>query len=89
MQLSAELSLYPLDANYEEIVLAFIDTVVAEGSVSAVTNSMSTQIHGESSAVFAVVEKALTQSYARFGKQVLVAKFIPEHQTRIDPDGAA
>ncbi len=89
MQLSAELSLYPLDADYENIVLAFIDTIVAEGSVSSVTNSMSTQIHGEASEVFAVIQKALAHSYSTFGKQVLVAKFIPGHQIAIAPDGQA
>ena len=89
MQLSAELSLYPLDANYEKIVLAFIDTIVAEGTVSSVTNTMSTQIQGDCAAVLAVIEKALTRSYMQFGKQVLVAKLIPEHQVSIDADGQA
>lgn len=85
MRLSAELSLYPLDRAYPEIVLAFIDSLLASGDVSAVTNSMSTQIHGESAAVFAAVQHALEASYAQFGTQVLVAKFIPEHQARVEP----
>lgn len=83
MQLSAELSLYPLHEDYAPVVLDFIESLVADGDISAVTNSMSTQIHGESSAVFAAIERALAASVARFGKQVLVVKFLPNHQEQI------
>ncbi len=78
MRLSAELSLYPLAGNVEQPVLDFIDDLVASGEVSAVTNAMSTQIVGDAAAVFRAVEQALTASYERAGRQVLVAKFIPE-----------
>ena len=53
----------------------------------AVTNSMSTQISGEDDAVFSAIHQALRASYAQFGRQVLVAKFIPEHFVDIGPDG--
>lgn len=79
MQLTAELSLYPLSEDYETIVLAFIDQLLSGGGVRTVTNSMSTQVSGDAGAVFAAVEQALRASHERFGKQVLVAKFIPEH----------
>lgn len=78
MRLTAELSLYPLDGPVEASVLAFIDDLIADASLSVVTNAMSTQIVGEATDVFTVVEKALCASYERAGRQVLVAKFIPE-----------
>ena len=87
MRLTAELSLYPLCEDYENIVLAFIETLISEHPVSAVTNSMSTQLTGDSDAVFAAIAQALEQSYDKFGKQVLVAKFIPEHFVDISPEG--
>jgi uncharacterized protein YqgV (UPF0045/DUF77 family) len=83
MRLSAELSLYPLHEDYAPIVLEFIEALVAEGDISAVTNAMSTQIHGDSSAVFAAIQGALETSVARFGRQVLVVKFLPDHQEQI------
>ena len=46
---------------------------------------MSTQITGESQDVFDCVRSALESSYAEFGRQVLVAKFIPEHHVDIEP----
>ena len=53
--------------------------------VVAVTNSMSTQLSGEDEAVFAAIQHALRASHAQFGRQVLVAKFIPEHFADIGP----
>jgi uncharacterized protein YqgV (UPF0045/DUF77 family) len=89
MRLSAELSLYPLNADFAKIVLAFIDDLLAEEDVSAVTNSMSTQIHGDTDAVFNAIRRALEASCQRYGKQVLVAKFIPEHLERVEPSETA
>ena len=86
MQVSAELSLYPLAGDVNDNVLAFIEDLVTQGQISAVTNSMSTQISGESSAVFAAIERALEISYQRAGRQVLVAKFIPEHRLDVGPE---
>ena len=49
---------------------------------------MSTQITGESADVFDSVRQALETSYEAFGRQVLVAKFIPEHHTDVEPPAA-
>ena len=83
MQLSAELSLYPLASEVDSTVLEFIRELLSSNEVSAVTNSMSTQVTGPSDAVFNAVQQALEKSYERFGRQVLVAKFIPEHRMEI------
>lgn len=85
MRISAELSLYPLAGEVNKNVLAFIEDIENEGSVSLVTNAMSTQITGEWEAVFAAVSKALQTSYARAGRQVLVAKFIPDLPLEVGP----
>ncbi len=85
MRLSAELSVYPLAGDVNANVLAFIEDLIADDTVSAVTNTMSTQITGEWDAVFAAVQKALKLSYERAGRQVLVAKFIPEHALEVGP----
>jgi uncharacterized protein YqgV (UPF0045/DUF77 family) len=85
MRVTAELSLYPLAGAVEEPVWAFIEHIIGANSCSAATNSMSTQITGESRDVFECVREALEASYAEFGRQVLVAKFIPEHHTDIEP----
>ncbi len=83
--MTAELSLYPLAGEVEAPVWAFIEHIIAANSCSVATNSMSTQITGESHDVFGCVREALEASYAEFGRQVLVAKFIPEHHIDIEP----
>ena len=87
MKLTAELSVYPLREDYKVAVLSFIDELLKEQQVVAVTNSMSTQVSGEDEAVFKAIQAALKASYKRFGRQVLVAKFIPEHFADIGPEG--
>ncbi len=85
MRMTAELSLYPLAGEVEKPVWAFIEHIIASNRCSAATNSMSTQITGESVDVFECVREALETSYAEYGRQVLVAKFIPEHFVDIEP----
>lgn len=85
MKLTAELSVYPLREDFKNVVEAFITELLKHEDIVAVTNSMSTQISGDDSAVFAAIEKALRASYQAFGHQVLVAKFIPEHFADIGP----
>jgi uncharacterized protein YqgV (UPF0045/DUF77 family) len=85
MKLTAELSVYPLREDFKNVVEAFISELLKHEDIVAVTNSMSTQISGGDTAVFAAIEKALRTSYQTFGHQVLVAKFIPEHFADIGP----
>ena len=87
MKLTAELSVSPLREDYKVAVLGFIDELLKDQQVVAVTNSMSTQVSGEDEAVFKAIQTALKASYERFGRQVLVAKFIPEHFADIGPEG--
>ena len=87
MKMTAELSVYPLREDFKTAVLGFIDGLLKGQDVVAVTNSMSTQISGEDEAVFTAIQQALRTSYAQLGRQVLVAKFIPEHFADIGPEG--
>ncbi len=77
MQVTAELSLYPLQEDYIPVIKGFIERLAADTELTLVTNAMSTQISGEAERVFTVVRETLTASHAQFGKQVLVCKFIP------------
>ena len=77
MQLTAELSLYPLSENYIEIVLSFIAELEKEQGLTIRRNAMSTQISGDSKLLMNAIEGLLIRSFERFGRQVLTAKFIP------------
>ena len=86
MKMTAELSLYPLQKDFKEVVLHFIDELLRGSDIVAVTTSISTQLSGEHTVVFSAIEHALIASYDKFGQQVLVAKFIPEHFAEIGPE---
>ena len=77
MQLTAELSLYPLNEDYIPVIKAFIAECRQDTGLTVVTNAMSTQLCGDHDRVFAAVSSALKRSTERHGKQVLVCKFIP------------
>ena len=77
MKLTAELSLYPLQEDYIPVIDSFIDHCRENQGLTIVTNAMSTQICGEHDKVFEAVSSALQKSFQRYGKQVLVCKFIP------------
>ena len=85
MRVTAELSLYPLAGDVEAPVWAFVEHIIAANSCRVATNSMSTQSTGESQDIFDCVREALESRYAEFGRQVLVAKLIPEHHVDIEP----
>jgi uncharacterized protein YqgV (UPF0045/DUF77 family) len=77
VQLTAELSLYPLREEYVAVIDAFIATLHEHGELTVVTNAMSTQISGEWDAVFDLINRELKISAERHGRQVLVCKLIP------------
>lgn len=77
MQLTADISLYPLQEDYIPPIDSFIADLNNNPELTVVTNAMSTQVVGEFDAVFAAVKAALASSAERFGQQVLVCKFIP------------
>ena len=87
MELSAELSLYPLTGDVDTSVLAFIEDLHESGEISVVTNTMSTQISGDWDAVMSAVNIALKRSSQRTDRQVLVVKYLPSHRIEIGVEG--
>ncbi len=76
MQISVELSCYPLAEKYIPPIKAFIDKINQTEGVTALTNTMSTQLFGDSAVVFPLLEQAMTSSWQEEGKAVFVCKFI-------------
>ena len=78
MNVTAELSLYPLSEDYIPIIKAFIKAVREHGDLDIETTATSTRISGDYDRVFALVRQELKASFRAHGKQVLVSKFIPD-----------
>ena len=76
MQISVELSCYPLADDFIPMISGFIKKINQHPEVAAITNTMSTQLFGESKVVMSLLSEAMESSWAKDGKAVFVCKFI-------------
>lgn len=79
MNTSVEISMYPLNADYERPILAFIDKLKANDGVQVEMNGMSTQIFGEYDTVMDAVKKCMKSTFVEEGKVVFVMKVLNGH----------
>ena len=76
MQLSIEISKYPLTSDYIEPIKGFIEELNKEAGLHVITNTMSTQVFGEYDTVMAALQRCIKWSFEHYGKVVFVVKFI-------------
>jgi uncharacterized protein YqgV (UPF0045/DUF77 family) len=76
MQISVDLSLYPLQDDYIPVIIDFIHRVQAHEGVDVVRNQMTTQLFGEYTRVMAVLTEELRRSFETYGKSVIVARIV-------------
>jgi uncharacterized protein YqgV (UPF0045/DUF77 family) len=76
MRITAELSLYPLQADFVGPITDFIHALRAQPGIEIVTNQLSTQLRGEFAAVTAAVNHCLASTMAAHHPVVLVAKYL-------------
>ncbi len=84
MKISAEISLYPLDSEYLNIIKDTVERLNQDQRVSCYTNTMSSQIFGDFDDVMAVIKDTLEYSFNKYGKQVLVTKFLNSDVEPVD-----
>jgi uncharacterized protein YqgV (UPF0045/DUF77 family) len=75
-RVTAEMSLYPLQGQPLDKILAFIETIRGEPRLEVVVNQLSTQVRGELDVVMGTITKALERSFATGGSQALVLKVL-------------
>ena len=76
MQLSVEISKYPLADDYIGPITGFIEQLNTYADVTVLTNTRSTQLFGEYEAVMQALQECIKWSFERYGKVVFVCKFI-------------
>lgn len=76
MQLSVEISKYPLADDYIGPIKGFITELNKYPDVTVLTNTMSTQLFGDYDAVMQALQACIKWSFAQYGKVVFVCKFI-------------
>lgn len=76
MQITAEISLYPLHEKYESIIIDFIKKLQSRSNLDVAVNGMSTQIRGEMSEVFRTIEVTLSDTFREQSQVVAVVKYL-------------
>ncbi|MDX2412394.1 MAG: hypothetical protein QNK16_09075 [Woeseiaceae bacterium] len=82
MELSVDISKYPLADDYIPAIKDFINRLRAIEGLSVVGNTMSTQVFGDYDLVMGSLTEEIRRSYEQFGKAIFVCKFIG---TNLDP----
>jgi uncharacterized protein YqgV (UPF0045/DUF77 family) len=86
MQISIELSLYPLaQDNFKEEIWSFIKRLRQVPELKVVTNGMSTQVFGEYDLATSHVLSEIKQVHQKLGAAVFVCKFIAGDRSVVEP----
>lgn len=77
MNLSVELSMYPLQNDYKPKIVTFLDYLNENANnVEIRTSNMSTRVFGDFDEVNKLLNGAMKKSMQDFGKIVFVAKYL-------------
>ncbi len=76
MQVSVDISLYPLHADYEPPIIEFIRLLKSFPDIQVKTNSLSTQLVGEYDAVMMALKDAMRPSLTGSTKMSFVLKIL-------------
>ncbi len=83
MEISVDISMYPLQREFEAPILAFIDMLEKEKSIEVVRNELSTQVHGEYKVIMALLEKEMFSVFQEIPDSIFVMKFIGNNRRGI------
>ncbi len=88
MELSVEISKYPLSDDYIPAIKDFIERLQGIDGLSVVGNTMSTQVFGDYDRVMDALKEEMRRSYERFGKAIFVCKFVGANlDPKLNPHG--
>ena len=76
MNISVEISMYPLTKNYESPIIEFIEKLNGHRDIKIITNSMSTQIFGEYEAVMKILTPEIKAAFLKEPTTIMVMKII-------------
>lgn len=68
--------MYPLTTDYIPSISRFIEYLNESGEITALTNTMSTQVFGEYETVMRILQEAMKRTMTEEPKVIFVTKFI-------------
>jgi uncharacterized protein YqgV (UPF0045/DUF77 family) len=76
MEATIEISMYPLNQDYEPHIIAFINELKAYESFKVRVNETSTHLFGDFDEIFDALKSEIKKSYAKHQKTVFVMKVL-------------
>jgi len=76
MEISVDISMYPLQKEFEAPILAFIEMLEKEERVDVVRNELSTQVHGDYKIIMTLLEKEMFSVFTEIPHSIFVLKFV-------------
>ena len=76
MNITVDISLYPLAEDYKPAIKTFIRDLRAHSGLEIVTNQMSTQVRGDIDVVSSALNDSMRKAMRQEAKVVFVARYI-------------
>jgi uncharacterized protein YqgV (UPF0045/DUF77 family) len=76
MNVTLEISMYPLREDYEEQILSFLSEIHKESGLEIRVNALSTQVQGDFDETFSTVQSAIKKVYQQGVKATFVVKIL-------------
>ena len=83
MEISVDISMYPLQEGYEKPILTFIAALEKETEIEVVRNELSTQVHGDYKTIMALLEKEVYEVFTEIPHSIFVMKFVGNNRKGI------
>ena len=83
MEISVDISLYPLQKGYEKPILAFIAALEKDQSIDVVRNELSTQVHGDYHTIMQLLEKEILSVFDEIPHSIFVIKLVGNNRKGI------
>jgi uncharacterized protein YqgV (UPF0045/DUF77 family) len=78
MKISVDISMYPLQSEFEKPILAFIEALAQEHTVDIVRTELSTQIYGEYETIMPLLHREIKAVFEEIPQSVFVIKLVGE-----------
>jgi uncharacterized protein YqgV (UPF0045/DUF77 family) len=82
MEISVDISMYPLQEEFRKPILAFISSIENEDKIDVVKNDLSTQIHGDYKIIMQLLEKEMFSVFTEIPHSIFVLKFVGNNRLK-------
>ena len=76
MEISVDISMYPLQKEYESPISAFIERLKTEPTVKVSCDELSTQLHGDYRTIMKLLEEEIYSVFKEIPDSIFVLKFV-------------